>query len=936
MAELYSDQIVSHYRLVEKIGEGAMGVVWRACNTRLECDVALKFLRPDRPQDDAAHRRMQKEARALSRIHHPNVAVVHDLDKHEEIDFLVMEYVPGVNLEEHLRAGPLGEREIAGLGRQLAAGLHAAHTEGVIHHDLKPGNVRIDPHGGLKILDFGLARLTARPTDMTASTAQSCGPAGTLAYMCPEILRGDPGNVRTDIYAAGIVLYEMATGRLPFAAATNAALVDAILHAEPAPPTLMRQGLSPVLESVILKAIDREPDLRYQSAQELEIDLARLGRSDGVILSQPPQRRTRYRVRVVLSGSVLLALATLWHPTQQAPNTAHASGALTTLVDWPAAGLDPQITPDGQSASFIANRGDGARIWVRAMQGGAPHAIASIAGNPTSHVWSPDGTQVAVLVVLEDRAVFVQRFSSSGGPVLESRRLDPSFVDARLVRWCTSQIYVADGRSGLWSLSSDGGAPRLRIATGRVRKDFDVSQDERGVVFTKFVNQAWQIWKSDVDGNQEHPVAVEPGEWGNAKWRGDVCRSIVASHVSDGQWDVWEIDIRSGHSQRLTFSVESEFVESVSRDGSVIALQQIERRSDLVQIDPRTEPADEQRLTVENAQALWPSASLTGERIAFQKAPVYDPGSFLLESEIWTADFAGTRLRNLNVVAVSGGLARLSADAVFLAYLRRGVSGAGAHELWLVNLQSQHTWCMSRQASVPRFYQMPLDRVQSTFEWSCRGQQLFWVEEHTPEGARVCIASFPATAIDTMVTSGPGTRISDVHPSESAQQVAYVLTGGDADAGPALWVHDRVRGVGRVLVESTVAWPGDVYCSGWIDVRTVLAMRTVLQPDWSERVQVLVARLDGSTRVVAVLDRAFGGISRFDVRTSTLYMLATDPEFEAPNLFALHLPDGACRRLTDNRLPTASYSALELLPNGNLLCTLQERRESVWFFRYGV
>ncbi len=269
--------VLGRYRVVEAIGEGGMGAVYRARDERLDRDVALKVISGGALGDPAARSRFQKEAHALSRLNHPNIASVYDFDTHDGVDFLVMELVPGVSLDEKLRAGPLTEAETVDLGLQLAQGLEAAHREGIIHRDLKPGNLRVTPDGRLKVLDFGLARLLPSLDGEAPTATLTHTLAGTPAYMAPEQLRGKPADERTDVHACGAVLYEMATGRRPYDATSGPLLTDAILHERPAAPRSANPALSAGLERVILKALQKDPRDRHQSCRELASDLKALG-----------------------------------------------------------------------------------------------------------------------------------------------------------------------------------------------------------------------------------------------------------------------------------------------------------------------------------------------------------------------------------------------------------------------------------------------------------------------------------------------------------------------------------------------------------------------------------------------------------------------------------------------------------------------------------
>jgi eukaryotic-like serine/threonine-protein kinase len=300
-------QTLSHFRVLEEIGAGGMGVVYRAHDEHLDRDVALKVLPPGMLADDSARRRFHREALAIARLNHPNVGAVYEFGGHEGVDFLVMELVSGQALDAKLRLGPLPIDEVIRLGIQLADGLEAAHAEGIIHRDLKPGNLRLTTSGRLKILDFGLARMQQESDSAPTMTApHSSEASGTIPYMAPEQLRANVADERSDVYSAGVVLYEMATGKRPFGDATGPQLITAILEARPSPPRSRNHVVPAALESIILKALDKNPDRRYQSARELRVDLERL--SDGLA---PVAHRAGAWRRPAAIGAVVLAVAAL-------------------------------------------------------------------------------------------------------------------------------------------------------------------------------------------------------------------------------------------------------------------------------------------------------------------------------------------------------------------------------------------------------------------------------------------------------------------------------------------------------------------------------------------------------------------------------------------------------------------------------------------------
>lgn len=518
---------LSHYQIVERIGAGGMGVVYRAHDLRLKRDVALKVLPPEALGDEASRRHMRREALTLSQLSHPNIGTIFDFDSQDGVDFLVMEYVNGPWLEDMIRAGPLAERDALVLGSQIADAIEAAHAKGVIHRDLKPANIGITSAGHVKVMDFGIARLLKPVVDETTTTetVHTSDVAGTLPYMAPEQLLGKEPDARVDLYAFGVVLYRTIVGRLPFDEKQATALADAILHSPPPPPAQGNPKISLRLQEIILRCLEKDPAFRYQTAADLKADLNRcrkqietggvstyVGRTGSVA-----QKRVFKNNPLVLAGTALLILVLgIVFAISLRPRFPGILVPTSRQLTFIGSVVDPALSPDGKFFAYVDHTRAGRdRLMVQDIGEGRPLEVFA-AEQCLNLRWAPDGSAV-LCVALRDSLLRTFLIPHLGGPA----RMFP--IVGRSLAWAPDGArFVAASRSGrrlIFTTVASNETTSTYLGAVPPPEDVDWSPREDLLVLQTVGPQEHQaLWTMRPDGGRlrkifEGDIAIKSPRW---------------------------------------------------------------------------------------------------------------------------------------------------------------------------------------------------------------------------------------------------------------------------------------------------------------------------------------------------------------------------------------------------------------------------------------
>jgi serine/threonine protein kinase len=963
------DRQISHYRLLSRLGAGGMGEVYLARDVQLGRQAALKLL-PEvfTTNADRLHR-FEQEARAASALNHPNILTIYEIGVAQNTHFIATEFIDGETLRQRLKGGALPLAQTLDIAVQLAAALAAAHAAGIIHRDLKPENAMVRRDGLVKVLDFGLAKLTEPQSwlydaDSNAATRAKLTTEpgtvlGTPQYMSPEQARGQKVDARTDLFSLGVMLYEMLAGRAPFRGVNVIEVLAAILDREPTPLADARPDLPPFLTQLVHRALCKEPDARYQTAQELLRELqdlkeelsfaAKHGRTPSAALSpapaalpQPATSVARFRVRRAWLLAPLLVLlgGAGWWLTLRRNTTAVAVPPPDRLkreeaVRWRGAPGDiyssGRLSPNGQWVVYVSSESGSRNLWLKQLNNSnsQPLQVTKEVFRNDNPLWSPSGDELA-FYSLRGQPGGIWRMPFSGGTPTLIRMIGDNSI--RLLAWSPrGKIYYEINRN-LFALdvASRDTTQLTNFDTSQiVPNTFSVSLDEEQLAYAaNGPNGIRQLWVRPLNGGAPSTIATEAGQIRDLVWHTDNER-ILYSANRNGVYQLCVADSAGRQAAQLTFGEADSFVLDVSRDGKQILYGAAVEDSDVWGV--RLADGYEFDITSDLSSELWPSVSPDGKTIAFQSIRNLNQANRMYEGRLLTRPAATTDTSEPPFqLSAKGALPIWSPDGKRVAFISQESKQL---QLWTAKAEGGEARRLATGLNSIDFGLLPYQRYETHyFSWSPNSRQIVYGADRNGLHNFWLADADGSPDNELNLTDNRDSDLSLACPLWSSDGQRILYTSRTKKAGPngrqthRVWVVETASRVAKLLLESS-----DLHLRllGWLraEQEVLLAMTKTRSIPPVEATLMRLSLKTGAQHELATLPAVY--FHNIHLSADQKMLAFTARADGKDNIWLLSTAGGMPRKLTDNRDPRLYFSSLAWDPTGRAIYFGKQTRHNL-------